>query len=235
MLIDHIGEGFVQHGTVYYDITQFIGYIAAPLFFFFIAEGYRHTSNINRYTLNLALFAAISYLPYIIYFHGSFSLENLFNFNIIFKLLLGLLILRARHEIKRTWLKVLVIILLFILSAPGDWAYTAPLAIFMFDVFYGNRNKQIFGYVLVAMIHSELFVNSFWGVFQTMFRRMFRDFAFPIEGFIGNWVYLGLFIPVALLYFYNGEKGRDSKAVKWGFYIFYPAHLILLTLIKQVV
>ena len=36
-----------------------------------------------------------------------------------------------------------------------------------------------------------------------------------------------------LLWHYNGTRGRCSKIMQWGFYLFYPAHLALLALITN--
>ena len=35
------------------------------------------------------------------------------------------------------------------------------------------------------------------------------------------------------LWFYNGQRGACSKAQKWGFYLFYPAHLALLAAVTN--
>ena len=66
--------------------TDYLGRIAAPIFLFSIANGYRHTRNFNQYTLRLLAFACLAEYPYYLLFgfHG----------NIMFTLLLGLLTLR---------------------------------------------------------------------------------------------------------------------------------------------
>lgn len=66
--------------------TDYIGRIAAPIFLFSIANGYRNTRSFNRYALRLLLFACLAEYPYYLLFgfHG----------NIMFTLLLGLLTLR---------------------------------------------------------------------------------------------------------------------------------------------
>ena len=66
--------------------TDYIGRIAAPIFLFSIANGYRHTRNLKRYALRLLVFACLAEWPYYLLFgfHG----------NIMFTLLLGLLTLR---------------------------------------------------------------------------------------------------------------------------------------------
>ena len=53
----------------------------------------------------------------------------------------------------------------------------------------------------------------------------------------------GLDVPVQLfaelalvpIFLYSGEKRTRLKAVSWGFYLFYPAHLLLLWGIAQCV
>ena len=43
---------------------------------------------------------------------------------------------------------------------------------------------------------------------------------------------LGIYLVPLLFSFYNGERGRHPVFNKWFFYIFYPAHLFVLGLIR---
>ncbi|MDE7366459.1 MAG: conjugal transfer protein TraX, partial [Lachnospiraceae bacterium] len=44
---------------------------------------------------------------------------------------------------------------------------------------------------------------------------------------------LGIFmVPLLIQFCYNGEGGSRKPIHKWFFYIFYPAHLVLLGLLK---
>ena len=36
-------------------------------------------------------------------------------------------------------------------------------------------------------------------------------------------------VPIAL---YSGEKATKSRALSWGFYLFYPVHLLLLGILQ---
>ena len=40
-------------------------------------------------------------------------------------------------------------------------------------------------------------------------------------------------LAMALIAVYSGEKLTRSRAVQWGFYLFYPVHLILLGMILR--
>jgi hypothetical protein len=50
-------------------------------------------------------------------------------------------------------------------------------------------------------------------------------FEIPTQGFA-----VFSLIPIWL---YGGKKGRSSKVLQYGFYAFYPVHMIILYLIKH--
>jgi hypothetical protein len=237
MVVDHVGEGFVSHDTRLYDLTQFIGFITGPVFFYFIAEGYRHTRNVNRYTRNLAIFALVSYLPFAVYFYGKGGLDggDFFRLNVMYTLLIGLLIIRVRHEIRRPWLRALLFILLFLLSAAGDWPFFGPLIILTFDLYYGDRQQQLFGYSLVMLFYMANIIFGLIYPFSTFFHTAGHPLVFDLSRFPGFWQYFGVFLPAILLANYQGKIGRRFAGEKWGFYIFYPAHLVVLILIRYVI
>lgn len=60
MLIDHVGAILLPE-TV---ILRCIGRLAFPIFAFFIAEGYAHTRSFGRYLLRMAIWAAVSEIPF---------------------------------------------------------------------------------------------------------------------------------------------------------------------------
>ena len=44
---------------------------------------------------------------------------------------------------------------------------------------------------------------------------------------------LGFLLPIPLLAAYHGAQGRRNPALKWGFYAFYPLHLLILSLLQR--
>lgn len=227
MLVDHMAAAFVPSGTPLYIVMRTIGRTAAPIMFYFIAEGYRRTNNVNLYTLRLALFAIISYIPFIYYKTGELpGQSNALTLNVIYTLFLGLLAIRARNEIPNMFLKCAVIAFLFLFSVFGDWSFTALLLILVFDYFRGDFKKQAFAYCAVILV-------TLLPMLTHPFYTAMTGGTMDMNYFLSNIFRVGQFIPIILLAFYNGQKGAGGKAVQWSFYIFYPAHLLLIGLIRS--
>lgn len=66
MTIDHLTSVlYPDYPTDWRIITlHIIGRLAAPVFWYFIAEGYYHTHDIKRYAIRLFAFAVISHFAY---------------------------------------------------------------------------------------------------------------------------------------------------------------------------
>ena len=66
MTVDHVTWAvFPGYRTDWYIILlHIIGRMAAPIFWFFVAEGYHYTHDVKKYTLRLFLFAIISHFAY---------------------------------------------------------------------------------------------------------------------------------------------------------------------------
>ena len=89
MVIDHIAWGFVDFYSPLGQILHVCGRLTVPIMCFFIAEGFRKTKDLKRYIFRMASFAAISIIPFYLFFHEEYDYRQ----NIIFDLLLGLLLL----------------------------------------------------------------------------------------------------------------------------------------------
>lgn len=210
MLIDHVGAILLPE-TV---ILRCIGRLAFPIFAFFIAEGYAHTRDFGRYFRRLAILAVVSEIP--------FNLENgavfdLTRQNVLFTFCLALLTLRGLEALGRE-------------RGFGRWAGC--------------------GLVLAAgFAAGELLRTDYggWGVVTVALLQLCRDGKYAklwlllamaaVNGLgmgsltmpvFGGEMPIQIFAVAALpvIWLYNGQAG--PKGLRRAFYVFYPAHLLVL-------
>lgn len=208
MLIDHIGAILVPRDSVWYLVMRGIGRLAFPLFVFMLVEGFHHTRDVKKYLIRLGIFAVISEIPFDLALYDSvleFGHQNVF-----FTLFLGL------------------------------------LCIYLIDQMYKKYEKNPFTYNLLAGLLTLAFSlvavllrtdYNYAGILMIVAFYLFRGNKILIAvalAFVSMWI-LGNINGLALLaiipiMLYNGQKGKN---VKYLFYVFYPAHLLILALIKM--
>ena len=223
MVIDHTAWGFVEAMTPLGQLMHIIGRLTLPTMCFFVAEGFRHTSNKKTYLGRMAFFAAVTIIPFYVFFHETYDYRQ----NIIFDLMLGLLMLMVLESKKLIkWQKVILAALLFTVSAViGGWVIVPILFIIAF--YYGKDFKTQAKWVCVITITLVAFL-----VIATNLNQIYHfskyDWLWYEELYL-----LGFMLPLLLLKHYNGEKGPNIG--KYFFYFFYPAHFLVLAGIKAVV
>lgn len=106
------------------------------------------------------------------------------------------------------------------LSITANWNYVTVLWIVFFGLYHGNWKKQLTSFLVVGTLAHIVptFIN---------FGLLHNDFP--------HWYQLGIYFAVPLLASYTGERGRTSKVMQYGFYIFYPAHLVFLYLLDNII
>lgn len=223
MLIDHIAWCFVDTNSVLGCIMHLIGRMTAPIMTYFIVEGFHYTGNVNKYLLRLAIFAAASWFPFILMETGNltpfvFDDGNMY-FNpmqgVIYTFFLTLLSLKTVHsETLKKPVKVILVVLICFASLLGDWFLFPIVWGLLFDKYRGSFKKQAAAFIISSMVLMTLMI------------------LLLTDGFVNNWFQYGVVLALVPLYFYNGEKGRSGKFNKWFFYVFYPAHMLLLGVLK---
>lgn len=210
MFCDHFGDAFLGEVT----FLNYIGRFAFPIFCFQIVQGYIHTHDIKKYILRLSLFAIISQIPFMFFYHVVF---DTFAVNVIFTLLFGLLAILIYDKYNK-FVGICSCLLLGTIAqfCQFDYGFFGVFIIFMF---YLLRNKKIAMSITFAI---AVLVRYYIPLIQH---------SLPISYlFIGGkycmMVYFTLFAIIPIL-LYNGKKGKDAKYL---FYIFYPVHLLALAL-----
>ncbi|MCL2493130.1 MAG: conjugal transfer protein TraX [Clostridiales bacterium] len=242
MVCDHFPYMLQPWQEAYYSFPWFLlhafGRITAPVFFYLLALGYRRTRNANRYTVRLLIFALLSYVPYIWYFHNAPpDAQNFHNLNVIFTMLFGLLLLRALHEIRNTALKAVCVVLCLLGGWWCDYGLYGLAVILICDIARGSRRGTVLGMGAAMMVFVYANISS-----------VFPDSAGPfgyLAGFSQNprilaylIVLLCQLLPLILIARHRvwfpglAAEPRPGALAKWGFYIFYPAHITALLLIR---
>ena len=213
MLIDHVG--YVLFSDALW--LRCIGRIAFPLFCFLMAEGCVYTHDRRKYALRLLVFALLSEIPFNLMNTG--TPWDLSHQNVLWTLLAGALL---------CWLV--------------DWALqkrTAPVFVLtgaaMVVAFclleIGNTDYGGWGMLLVVMFYAVRRAPS--GTVSKMTAQTFGLAFFSIAIMGGLSVELWSLAALIPIWLYNGQRGFSPKAVQYGFYAFYPAHILVLSLIAM--
>ena len=214
-----------------FEILRIIGRIAFPLFAFMIAVGAAYTKNIYKYLFRLLAFAFISEVPFDLAFNGSVFETN--SQNVFFTLFLGLLGICVYQKLRERKLEAIgFVFVLFAAYAAEDLLKTdygamGVICIFMFYVFLlAPRPVFYIGTVLTVIVLA--FMITFHPYIQhamTVTGRQVSLYHMDVYARL-NTTEMFAVLSLPLLLRHNGQKGRHYN--RWFFYIFYPAHLLLL-------
>lgn len=198
MFIDHLGAVCFS-GMMGFRI---IGRLAFPIYCFLLVEGAVHTHDMKKYILRMGIFALISEVPFDLAFYHRLVYTG--HQNVFFTLGLGLLaIWFLEHPIEQLDIpdvlyKLLVIIAAGLIAEFFNTDYGFT-GIAVICVFYYLRGQPQLKYPIAAILLAAMGGVEFYAVLAL--------------------------IPILL---YNGQRGRQTKVMQYGFYIFYPAHLLLI-------
>lgn len=211
-------------------LMEVLGRMAFPLFAFMLAEGCAKTRSMPRYLGRLALFAVISEPVYYFAFGFEPNVDGLFSnlaqlrfTNVFFTLFIGVFAvyiyqkLTAKYGAKGSI--IASIIAVFLSFAAGffntDYGAMGVLLIVALYLTRGRRGVQCAVIVLwaVALYSGGYLLTS--------------GLSGALSGFEEV---LGACLACIPIMLYNGERGRRMK---WTFYVYYPAHLLALTLIDR--
>ena len=227
MTVDHIAwamfDGYPS--ALLPLVMHIIGRLTCPIMCYFIAEGYHHTRNINKYTFRLFAFAFVSHFAYIFasndfvdfksfipFYYGNFLNQT----SVMWSLAWGLVMLRIADSKRiKSIYKVLLVILICIITLSSDWSCIAALCIMAIGTNRGDFRKQMSWMIFYVALYSLVYffaIDKAYGILQ-----------------------MGVVLSIPVIAMYNGKRGKNpkiNKFMKWFFYIFYPVHLFVIGLIN---
>lgn len=208
MTVDHVGLLLFPYSV----LLRIIGRLAFPIFAYMIAEGCAHTRSMGRYLGTMAAMAAIYQLVYF-FVDGSLYQSILVTFSLSIALVWVLQWVQKRKDAASRICLVLALVAVSFVTRllprllPGT----------DFDVDYG-----IWGVLLPAVIYlaKEKWQKLLWAACVLC--------LLALDSYYLQWYAL---LALPLLALYNGTRGRWN--MKWLFYMYYPAHLVALWVLRQ--
>ena len=222
MLCDHLW-GTVVSGN---DWLTCIGRLTFPLYAFMLVEGYFHTRSLKKYVYRLLIFALISEIPFDLAMGSSVFYPVHQNVLWSFLISIGLIHINEKVKDKRLWRRILTgaatVCVGYVVGLVTfvDYYHAGILTVLVFYFFRGKSWWRCLGqlvclwYINVEMLGGLSYEISILGQIHFLPRQSFALLAL---------------IPI---WMYRGKQGYHSKALQYGYYVFYPLHLLILGLLK---
>lgn len=223
-LSNNIGDKIVvwvaqNQDAVYtvYEWMRYIGRMAFPIYCFLLVEGFLHTRNVGKYAGRLAIFALISEIPFDLAISGTWWIYS-YN-NVFFTLVLGLLVIWALSYIEKfyefwqekQWESILGKILTLsagLIVIVGAGAFSEMV------VFSDYGLGGIVAIAVLYLLRGQRMI-------------AFVACVMSLTVITGDIEMLAMLMLYPIVK-YDGTRGKDMKYV---FYVFYPAHLLVLAFI----
>ena len=222
MFIDHAGK--VLFGNM--QEMRILGRIAFPLYVWCMIVGLYYTHNVWLYMLRILIVGLISQPLYVVALNHQWYEPNIF-----LTLLLGLFAIggiRDRKYGSHLWAPALSIALTTLLGANYGWQ-----GVVFFILLYAVQDSR----PGIAAVMVSYFM--FWGSSYSVTRSLFglplnidslpAFISRPLSAFLRMEAYALLSLPLILIRF-----PRDLHLPKWLGYAMYPAHLVLLIILKAI-
>lgn len=215
MLCDHICLALMPDRVC----MTCVGRLAFPIFAFLVAEGFIRTRSRARYARRLLVFALVSEVPFDLLAAGRpvYPLRQ----NVLWTFLIALGCMQLLEWAKsdprpaaRFVLGAGAVLGGFLAGTAFMVDYFGPgvWTVLVFYFFRGDGWRQRLGQLLCL-----LFLNGWLLAGQTVLP---GGLALPIQAFA--------VLALPFIWLYRGRQGPHGRAVRWLFYGFYPAHLLVL-------
>ncbi|MEE0435279.1 MAG: TraX family protein [Peptococcaceae bacterium] len=222
MLLNYISQIFMTPGTFWAELFLDVGWFTCITMCYFLVEGYGYTSNKRRYAGRLAIFAILSQPACLLAFPDVAT----YRLNILFALLLCFGLLAVREKIPQRGRRFFVTVLFFALSLFCDWALLAPAFTLLFSWAGKDGRKRSYAFLIAALLFGGMNLLGGIGRFTAVV-----NLGYALASMAGM-----ALSAVVICGFYNGRRATHGRTfAKWFFYVFYPAHLVVLGVIRLLV
>lgn len=200
---------FNHIGYVFFDgapIFLKIGEIGFPLFAFCIAEGFYYTKNRKKYLINMFIYAVLTEL---LFDYAFYKKIYWLHQNVLFTFSMAILLLLIYEYIRKLkmaeWIKASIFCVIFIT--------------FLLLSTFSLTDHNTYGIVLIFIFYTlrdKLIIKY---ILASIMLYISFDYGYALFS-----------IPILLMY--NGKRGLN---IKYLFYNFYPMHLFVLAIIREII
>lgn len=259
MLVDHLATLLSRHALIpseVYWLMRGIGRLSFPLFLLLLVIGVHYTRSLPKYIARLSVLAIVSEFPYDLFFQGGFpnwSRQNIF-FELLACVILVALLDRSLpgdqdDNSVQSWGRgaAYIVFLTGIMCFPAyflhfSYGYKGVIATAFLYLFYrayraGSGTYQPGGMTGQSESHS-MDVNSAGNQErQREPKFMALMLVFLILACVGlninsTKIQLACFAVIPFIYFLDDKYEKQSRALQFFYYLFYPVHLMLLYLFE---
>ncbi len=223
MIIDHVGALFFPQLLV----LRVIGRFSFPLFGWLVAEGFDKTHNKKQYLLRMIGFFIISQIPYWLAFHDG-------QLNIFLTLSIGLSVIWVlTQKTLNGFLKTIFTFILLFTSfvLPIDYGLAGVVSIIAFYFLKNSYWKSFAAQGLIWAAYVAYAIVNLSSRYQTI------DYSREMIQLVAL-----LAVPVIYIisrYYTTTDHFMISRSkkfvVQYGFYLFYPVHLLILIMLLKIV
>lgn len=208
MTIDHVGLQLLPG----IPVLRIIGRLAFPIFAYMIAEGCQYTRNRKQYLLSMAALAAVCQLVYL-FAMGSLYMSVLVSFSLAIGLIYAMDY--GREHGGAAWMVPLCVL-------TGIFLLSEVLPRLLPGTDYGI-DYGLWGILLPVLVYLSRDKTSKL-LMATLALCMIAMASGPAQ-----WYAL---LSLPLLALYNGKRGK--RKMKYLFYVYYPAHLVVIHLLSYI-
>lgn len=217
MLIDHFAAAFIPADTVFYTVFRgIIGRVSFPLFAVLFVDGFFKTKNPARHVIDLFLFGLLAEPFYDFALFGGLSWFDFARQNVLFTWCICFLGLWctdilvdkvAGHSIAQLFVMFFMCIVFGLIAEYLRVDYSSCAVICVFVMYSWRKSDPSLSLLWLSVICSAVLV---------LFGRL------P-----------SVFLSVLFVLFLNESKVcSHSKFSKYSFYLFYPLHLCIFSLVR---
>lgn len=222
MLLSHAAVVFLKAPAWLYTCCVDLGYFTMLALCYFLVEGYRHTGSVKAYGGRLLVFAVLAEVPFRLAFPGR-EVLGMHELNAMWTIFLCFLLILVMDRQRNEAYRVCMVLGIIFASSVCDWGVLAPLFTLFFMRAGGRWERERKAFLLsVGLFGAHGFLD-----------RLGR--TAPAENLLQTGMSMagmGL-AAVCILYFYNGKRAQRGRTFfKWFFYLFYPAHLLVLGILR---